>query len=227
MDKNILLIEDDEGLNTGIKYSFKKEGFNIMSASTVAEGKRLFSPKIDLVILDVGLPDGNGLDFCISIRKESSVPIIMLTAHDLETDEISGFIAGADDYITKPFSLAVLHARVEVLLRRTSTEPDTAFICFDDFKIDTKQCRFYHKDTEITVSMTELKLLSYFLTNPEIVLTKEQILSFLWDSNNNFVDENTLAVNISRLRNKIEKDKKNPRYIKTIHGIGYIWCREG
>lgn len=221
--KTILILEDDENLSRGIAFTFEKDGYHAVSASSIQDGKRLLEQqKTDLIILDLGLPDGNGMDLCKEIRTYSKIPIIMLTACDLETDEVSGLLSGADDYITKPFSLSVLRARVEALLRRTEAE-SRHIIRSGKYKLDTKLCKFFRGDEEIPVSVTEFKLLSFLMTNAGQVLSKEQILSALWDNEGNFVDENTLPVNISRLRAKLEDDPRNPGTIKTIHGIGYIW----
>lgn len=223
MKKTILILEDDENLNRGIAFTFEKDGYQAVSANSINEGKRLMEQhKADLIILDLGLPDGNGMDFCKEIRAYSNVPIIMLTACDLETDEVSGLLAGADDYITKPFSLSVLRARVEALLRRMEAE-SRHIIRSGKYKLDTNLCKLFREDEEIPISATEYRLLYFLMTNAGQVLSKEQILSSLWDNDGNFVDENTLPVNISRLRAKLEDDPKNPRIIKTIHGIGYIW----
>jgi len=225
MKKTILILEDDENLNRGIAFTFEKDGYQAVSASSVKEGKQLLEQhKADLIILDLGLPDGNGMDFCKEIRTYSNVPIIMLTVCDLETDEVSGLLAGADDYITKPFSLSILRARVEALLRRTEAE-SRHIISSGQYRLDTDNCKFYRGEEEIFISVTEFKLLVFLMTNAGQVLSKEQILSALWDKSGNFVDENTLPVNISRLRAKLEGDPKNPKTIKTIHGIGYIWER--
>lgn len=223
MKKTILILEDDENLNRGIAFTFEKDGYHAVSANSVKEGKQLLGQhKADLIILDLGLPDGNGMDFCKEIRTYSNVPIIMLTVCDLETDEVSGLLAGADDYITKPFSLSVLRARVEALLRRTEAE-SRHIIGSGQYRLDTDTCKFYRGEEEISISITEFKLLVFLMTNAGQVLSKEQILSALWDNTGNFVDENTLPVNISRLRAKLEDDPKNPKIIKTIHGMGYIW----
>ena len=221
--KTILILEDDENLSRGIAFTFEKDGYRAVSAGSIGEGKKLLEQqKVDLILLDLGLPDGNGMDFCKEIRTCSAVPIIMLTACDLETDEVSGLLAGADDYVTKPFSLSILRARVEALLRRTEAE-GRPMVRSGKYRLDADLCKFYYEDNEIPVSITELKLLSFFMANAGHALSKEQILSVLWDSEGNFVDENTLPVNISRLRAKIGDDPKNPKTIKTVHGIGYIW----
>ncbi len=223
MKRTILILEDDENLNRGIAFIFEKDGYQAISANSIKEGKRLLEQlKADLIILDLGLPDGNGMDLCKEIRTYSDVPIIMLTVCDLETDEVSGLLAGADDYITKPFSLSILRARVEALLRRTEAE-NRHIISSGQYRLNTDTCKFYRAEEEISISVTEFKLLVFLITNAGQVLSKEQILSVLWDNAGNFVDENTLPVNISRLRAKLEDDPKNPCIIKTIHGIGYIW----
>ncbi|MGE5613134.1 MAG: response regulator transcription factor [Bacillota bacterium] len=221
--KTILIIEDDENLSRGMVFTFEKDGYRVFSASSVRQGKQLMQQhKVDLIILDLGLPDGNGMDLCREIRTYSDVPIIMLTVCDLETDEVSGLMAGADDYITKPFSLSVLRARVEALLRRTEAK-SRHIICSGRYRLDTDACKFYSGEEEVPVSVTEFKLLVLLMTHAGKVLSKEQILSALWDNAGNFVDENTLPVNISRLRAKMKDDPRNPNTIKTIHGIGYMW----
>ena len=226
MKKTILILEDDENLNRGIAFTFEKDGYQAVSANSIKEGKQLMEQlKADLIILDLKLPDGNGMDFCKEIRAYSNVPIIMLTVCDLETDEVSGLLAGADDYITKPFSLSILRARVEALLRRTESE-NPHIVRSGQYRLDTETCKFFRGEEEIPISGTEFKLLVYLMTNAGQVLSKEQILAALWDNSGNFVNENTLPVNISRLRAKMEDDPKNSQTIKTIHGIGYIWNGE-
>lgn len=223
--KTILLIEDDENLSRGIAFTFEKNGYRAVSASGITEGKRLLEQHgVDLIILDLMLPDGNGMDWCKEIRTYSKIPIIMLTACDLETDEVQGLMSGADDYITKPFSLSVLRARVETVFRRLETNKNY-IIQSGRFRLDVNLCKFYRADEEIPISATEFRLLNYFMSNAGQILTKERILA-LWDMQGNFVDENTLSVNISRLRAKIENDPKNPKTIKTIHGMGYVWVKE-
>lgn len=180
---------------------------------------------IDIVILDLGLPDGNGVAFCRSIREKSNLPIIMLTARDLETDEVSGLMAGADDYITKPFSLSVLRACVETVFRRLD-QSDNHIIQSGKHRLDVNLCKLYRGNEEIQISATEFRLIKYLVSNAGQILSKEQILAALWDNHGNFVDENTLSVTISRLRAKTEDDPKNPKIIKTIHGMGYIWVKE-
>lgn len=228
--KNILIIEDDENLSRGIAFAFEKDGYSVKCTNTLKAGEDIFiQGSIDLIILDLGLPDGNGMDFCKNIRAKTSIPIIMLTARDMETDQVSGLMSGADDYITKPFSLSVLRARVEALFRRMEL-PDKNIIKIGAYRLDTASCKFYRTVSngieEISISATEYRLLNFLMTNAGQVLSKEQILAVLWDNQGYFVDENTLPVNISRLRAKIEDDPKKPRTLKTIYGMGYIWVKE-
>lgn len=222
--RTILLIEDDENLSRGIAFAFEKAGYRPLSARSINEGKRLLEQQeADLIILDLGLPDGNGMDLCKEIRAHSHIPIIMLTACDLETDEVQGLMSGADDYITKPFTLSVLRARVEALFRRMETNHHP-ILQSGQFRLDTHLCKLYRGDAEIPISVTEFRLLNQLMSNAGQILTKEQILA-IWDLHGSFVDENTLSVNISRLRAKIEEDPKNPKTIKTIHGMGYVWVK--
>ena len=234
--KTILIIEDDDNLTRGIAFSFEKDGYTVLCAGTLKEGENLYGHnKIDLIVLDLGLPDGDGVDLCKKIRETSSVPIVMLTARDLEADEVSGLMSGADDYITKPFSLSVLRARVEALFRRAK-RANKHIIQVGRYRLDTASCKFYkmtskiesdgEKAEEIAISSTEFRVLHFLMTNEGQVLTKDQILTALWDNQGSYVDDNTIPVNISRLRAKIEDDPKKPQTIKTIHGMGYVWVKE-
>lgn len=224
--KKILIVEDDENLNRGIAFAFEKDGYSVVRANTLKTGQFSYEHNdIDIVVLDLGLPDGNGMELCRYIREKSTIPIIMLTARDLETDEVSGLMAGADDYITKPFSLSILRARVEAVFRRLEAK-DSQIIRSGKYRLDSNLCKLYRGNEEIPISATEFRLLKYFVSNSGQMLSKEQILAALWDHHGNFVDENTLSVNISRLRAKIEDDPKNPKIIKTIRGMGYVWVKE-
>jgi DNA-binding response OmpR family regulator len=224
--KIILLIEDDENLTRGISYVFEKDGFHVLTANSLKDANILLNKNsVELILLDIGLPDGNGIDFCKVIRTNSTVPIIILTACDMEIDEVSGLMAGADDYITKPFSLSVLRARVTSLLRRFE-HIESNILNVGNYSLNLNQCTFFQGNEEIEISATEYKLLHLLMSHAGQVLSKEQIISALWDNHGNFVDENTLPVNISRLRAKIENDPKKPQTIKTIFGLGYLWAKE-
>lgn len=225
----ILIIEDDEALNRGINFVLKKDNYEVIAAFDISTAKKLLVyENVDMIILDLNLPDGDGIDFCKELRQNSNIPVIMLTARDLETDEIIGFETGADDYITKPFSLSVLKARIASIFRRKSNylKQTENIIVSNDITLNIDNVKVYKKEKELYLSSTEYKLLKYLVENKNRVVLKEQILNILWDITGNFVDDNTLAVNISRVRKKIEDIPATPKYIKTIHGMGYMWCEK-
>jgi len=216
----ILMIEDDSGLGRGISFALEQEGYGTIAAKTISEGRRLLEKeKPDAVLLDLNLPDGDGIDFCRELRKTSELPVLMLTARDLEVDEIMGLKSGADDYITKPFSLSVLKVRLEkILQRKKRTEAENQVLSSGEIYLDLQKLKAFRGEKELDLSMTEFRLLQYFLENKNRVLLKEQILQRIWDADRNFVEENTLSVNISRLRRKI-----GGTCIRTIQGMGYLW----
>ena len=220
----ILVIEDDQGLRQGIAFSLTQEGYQALQASSGKEGYRLFlqeSPQG--ILLDLNLPDMDGNDLCRKIRKTSQVPILMLTARDMETDEIMGLSQGADDYMTKPFSIAVLKLRLAKLLDRNMEKEEAHILRSGDITLDPELIKVWKGNREMECSVTEYKILKYFLENKNQVLTQNQILEAVWDREGKFVNPNTLQVNIGRLRKKIGEDPSRPGYIKTVHGIGYIW----
>ena len=220
----ILVIEDDQGLRQGIAFSLTQEGYQVLQASSGKEGYRLFLQESPLgILLDLNLPDMDGNDLCRKIRETSQVPILMLTARDMETDEIMGLSQGADDYMTKPFSIAVLKLRLAKLLDRNMEKEEAHILRSGDITLDPELIKVWKGNREMECSVTEYKILKYFLENKNQVLTQNQILEAVWDREGKFVNPNTLQVNIGRLRKKIEKDPSSPRYIKTIRGIGYIW----
>lgn len=217
----ILIIEDDTGLSRGISFALAQEGYKTLTAKSKKEGLELFrKERPDAVLLDLNLPDGDGISLCQQFRMESEIPIIMLTARDMELDEIMGLKSGADDYITKPFSISVLKIRLENVLKNKAEkkEPQEQRLYSNSICLDPKNLRVYKEERELDLSMTEFRLLQYFLENKNQILLKEQILQRIWDEEGNFVEENTLSVNISRLRRKIGGD-----FIKTMHGMGYLW----
>lgn len=216
----ILIIEDDAGLNRGISFALAQEGYETLMARTLKEGMKLFEKEDpDGVLLDLNLPDGDGIDACKRIREKSEVPVLMLTARDMEVDEIMGLTSGADDYITKPFSIAVLKVRLKNILERKQKKAEAeSLLVSGDIRVNTKTLRAFRGEEELELSMTELRLLQYLLENKNQVLLKEQILEHIWDADGNFVEENTLSVNISRLRRKLGGTS-----IRTIQGMGYLW----
>ncbi|MUT65381.1 response regulator [Paenibacillus sp. NEAU-GSW1] len=222
----LLIVEDDRPLNEGLTFALKKQGFDVVSAYSAQEGLRAFgNEEADLIILDINLPDGNGLELCKEIRRYSELPILFLTAKDAEPDMIEGFQAGADDYIAKPFSIAVLSQRIMAVLRRGGASADNRInrFAYKDFEIDYNKMKAYKGNVEVKLTATEYKLLAVLTENSKQVLTRQMLLDKLWDIDGAFVDENTLSVNIKRLRSKIEDDPKKPVFIKTVFGIGYTW----
>lgn len=221
--KNILLLEDDNALRKGIVLSFLDEDYQFVECSTIQQARDAIKKNepIDLFLLDVQLPDGSGLDFCQELRAALQTPIIMLTANDSEFDIVTGFASGADDYITKPFTLSILRARVAAVLRRSS-----GMLLIHEqngFVFDFEQMIVRKGSTQLSFSQTEFRLLKLFVANPNRILTREQLIDVLWSVDANFVDENALSVTINRLRKKLEVDSAKPEFIKTVYGIGYRW----
>lgn len=223
--KRIFFVEDDQSLIKGLSFALAKQGYETDIARTKLEAERLWQDgKYDLVILDVSLPDGSGYDICKKIRQTSKTPIIFLTAADEETDVIMGLDIGGDDYITKPFKLSIFLSRVNALLRRSSNfeQPNTE-LSSNGIKADLLTRKVCKNGTEIDLTAGEYKLLCLFMENPNIVLSPEQILSRLWDCDENYIDNSTLTVYIRRLRKKIEDDPADPQNIVTVRRMGYKW----
>ncbi len=224
----ILIIEDDLSLINGLSFAIKKQGYDLDVARTSYEADKIWQDgKYDLIILDVSLPDGSGFDICKKIRMASKVPIIFLTAADEETDIIMGLDIGGDDYITKPFKLAVLMSRINAILRRSNnfSQADTE-LNSKGIRVELLKGKVYKNGVHIDLTTSEYKLLCMFMENPDIVLSSEQILSKLWDCNENYVDNNTLTVYIRRLRTKIEDNPSKPKMILTVRRMGYKWNTE-
>ena len=248
----ILLLEDDESLNRGISLKLEKEGYEVLRAVSVRQANDLFDKhEVALVISDITVEDGDGLSFCRSIRERSQVHFIFLTALDQEVDIVNGYDAGADDYITKPFSLMVLISKVNVLMRRIGARDESSgsgqLLRSGDLEVNCREMKAYKGGEEILLSKKEFQLLLYFLENPRQVISKEQILSAVWDVDGQFVDDNTVPVTISRLKKKVA-GRANPaggtqraphdadsggadglplaEYIKNVRGMGYIWTAD-
>ena len=222
--KKILLVEDDESLSRGISFKLKREGFMVLAARSIREAREIFSKiTVDLVVLDVALPDGDGFQFCREIRKKSDVFIIFLTACDQEVDIVMGYDMGADNYITKPFSMSVMVSKINAVLRRDKAVKEYKKLVSKEIVFYPSTMRVYKKDQEVYLTRTEMKLFQYLMNNPQQIITKEQFLNELWDIEGDFISENTLQVHIRRLREKIEDNPSDPQYIKTIRGAGYIW----
>lgn len=216
----ILIVEDDPGLSRGISFALSQEGYETVIAESKKKALEFFnSGQIDAMILDLNLPDGDGIDFFRYIRTKSDVPVLMLTARDLEVDELMGLESGADDYMTKPFSVSVLKIRLNKVLKKNmqqgSEKPE---LISGAVRLNPNHARVYLDGKETELSLTEYRLLQYFMENKNRVLLKEQILQHIWGNDSEFVEENTLSVNISRLRKKI-----GGCFIKTVYGMGYLW----
>ena len=212
----VLLLEDDAALGRGVRLALQSEKLHVTRCGTLVQAREAWGRgAFDLLILDVNLPDGSGLEWLRELRRESAVPVILLTANDMETDIVAGLETGADDYITKPFSLAVLRARVNRLLRRGSTPAATLEL--GPFSFDFERLRFMRNGTEVELSKTEQRLLRLLVEHRGQTLTREQLLDRVWDGGE-FVDANALSVAVKRLR-----DKLTDAPIKTVYGLGYTW----
>lgn len=217
---NIFLLEDDRILSKGISIALEKDGHHITTAYGYVEALQKYTlKKYDLFLLDINLPDGNGMNFCQKIRQTSQLPVLFLTANDTEDDMLNSYDAGCDDYISKPFSLAVLRRKVSAILKRTIA--DNTRIQYKDLEVDTEKCLVRLQGEEVHLSATEYKLLCYLMQHRGTVVTKTMLLENLWDIDGNFIDDNTLRVHIKRLRQKLNDD--NQEYIVTVFGIGYTF----
>ncbi|MFV0411668.1 MAG: response regulator transcription factor [Oscillospiraceae bacterium] len=228
--KRIFFVEDDASLMNGLSFALEKQGYEVDAARTSLEAQERWPEKnYDLVILDVSLPDGSGYDLCKKIRESSQVPIMFLTAADEETDIIMGLDIGGDDYITKPFKLAIFMSRVNALLRRSEkfTPAAVAELNSNGIAVQLLKGEAYKNGERLSLTASEYKLLRLFMENPDILLSPEQILSKLWDCTENYIDNNTLTVYIRRLRTKIEDDPGRPQKVITVRRMGYKWNTVG
>ena len=220
----ILLLEDDLSLINGLSFAFQKQGYETDIARTVAEAEQFRQQgSYDLLVLDVSLPDGSGFDFCRRVRQDSKVPILFLTASDEETSIIMGLDMGGDDYITKPFKLGVLLSRMNALLRRAGNFQQDTELESHGIRVQLLEGQAYKDGKLLDLTAAEYKLLCFFMQNPGRILSPEQILDKLWDSEGNYLDSSTLTVYIRRLRMKVEDDPGNPRRILTVRRMGYKW----
>ena len=223
--KQIFFVEDDLSLIGGLSFALKKQDYEVTVARTLAQAQALWAEGLyDLVILDVSLPDGSGYDLCREIRKTSRVPVIFLTAADEETDIIMGLDIGGDDYITKPFKLAVFLSRINAILRRSGDfDRMDAELSSNGIRVSLLTREVYKDGTLISLTPGEYKLLCLFMEHPGIVLSPDQILGRLWDHEENYIDSSTLTVYVRRLRTKIEDNPGSPEKIVTVRGMGYKW----
>ena len=223
--KHIFLLEDDETLGRGIAMALTGPEVAVLCRHSLAKAREaLAEDRFDLLILDVNLPDGSGLDLLRQVRAEGDMtPVILLTANDLELDEVTGLEAGADDYITKPFSLAVLRARVNAQLRR-NTPKSSRILSIGPFAFDFERMDFRRDGRGVELSKTEQKLLRVLVENRGHAVPRATLVDRVWTDGAEFVEENALSVTVKRLRSKLEADPSRPEYLKTVYGIGYTWA---
>ena len=216
---NLLIVEDDKTIRFGLKYYLEQEGFNVLEASNVKETLLLLDEDIALALLDINLPDGDGFSLFHKIKEKKDIPIIFLTADDLELSVVRGLDMGADDYITKPFKARELISRINNILRRNKLISNV--IQIGNIKIDTLGAKVIKEGIEIFLSSLEYKILLILATNKGKVFSREEILANIWDVEGDYVNDNTLTVYIKRIREKIEDEPANPKIIKTVRGLGY------
>ena len=214
----ILIIEDDDTIAFGIKSFLLKNNYRVIHGENLEKGKELFKTDIDLILLDLNLPDGSGFDFCRYVKKIKDIPVIFLTIKDEESTMIKGLDMGGDDYITKPFKLSVLQSRINAVLRRmVKQNMQEEVLWCKDIKIIKSESRVYKNNHEVELTVSEYNLLLQLLENKNRTLTRTILLEKLWDVNGEFVNNNTLSVAMKRLRDKLE----DASFIKTVRGIGY------
>lgn len=217
--KTVLLVEDNETIVMGLKYSLEQESFNVLTAKNVLEGKtKIKNETIDIVLLDVSLPDGNGFELCKDIKQNQDIPVIFLTAQDEETSVVLGLDLGADDYIVKPFRTKELISRINSVLRRYGKSVENSnVIQYKNIKIDVNSAKVYKNNEEIIFTSLEYKILLLLFSNQNKLITRENLLEKIWDIAGNFVNDNTLTVYIKRIREKLGDET----IIKTVRGLGY------
>lgn len=220
---NIFLLEDDDAIGMGLTYSLENEGYNVTLSKTVKNAFEIIDKtEFSLYILDLTLPDGSGYDVCKKIKMQGDLPVIFLTAFDDEVNVVMGFDLGADDYISKPFRLKELTARIKSVLRRYNKDSADGIIKIKNLAINTNEAKVYKNNAEIILTAMEYRLLLILLNNRGKVLSRNQLLENIWDIDGAFVEDNTLTVYIKRLRDKIEDCPTNPEFIKTVRGLGYV-----
>ena len=224
--EQIFLLEDDTALSRGIRMALCGAERDVILADSIAQAwEKLEEMQFNLLILDINLPDGSGLDLLRTLRNRGDdTPVILLTANDLEMDEVNGLEAGADDYITKPFSLAVLRARVDAQLRRGSMLQSVSRIETGPFLFDFQRMNFRRDGLAVELSKTEQKLLRVLVENRGCAVPRATLIDRVWTDGAEFVEENALSVTVKRLRGKLERDPARPEYLKTVYGIGYTWA---
>lgn len=222
----ILIVEDDMALNHGITIALKSPEYSFIQVDTLEKANYYFEKEeVDLILLDINLPDGTGLEFLKKVKNSKETPVILITANDLELDIVTGLELGAEDYITKPFSLMVLRARVHAQIRRIQKNKKSGIELYqiNNMRFDFEKMVFEKGNQIIELSKTEQKLLKFLVENKGITLTRAKLVDKIWTNGAQYVDENALSVAIKRLRNKLEDNPSSPVYIKTVYGLGYTW----
>lgn len=220
----ILLVEDDKTIASGLEYSLQQANFSTVLCYDTSSAKKVLAENIDqfaLCLFDLSLPDGTGYDLCSLVKEQSDVPVIFLTAMDEEVNVVMGLDMGADDYITKPFRVRELLARINSVLRRYQKQTQTNLIKIANIHINTLEGKVYKDGEEITLTALEYRLLLIFANHLGQVLSRNQLLEQIWDVAGDFVNDNTLTVYIKRLREKLEDNPQKPEIIKTVRGLGY------
>lgn len=210
----ILLVEDNTSIVKGLQYSLEQKGYKVIAAFNYNDGLKSLDDTLDLIILDISLPDGNGYDLYRKIKESYKVPCLFLSAKDEEDDIVKGLELGAEDYITKPFGVKELLVRIDKILKR---EVKRKIVVVNNTKVDLDKAQVFVNDKLINLTETEYKIISILFTNINRIVTREKLLEMIWDIDGNFVNDNTLTVNIKRIREKLDNDE-----IKTIKGIGYM-----
>ena len=218
--KQVLIIEDDHNLSQGLCLALKDPKLQIVPCFDLKSARaQLACGMTELVILDINLPDGSGLELLREMKTEmKSIPVILLTANDTEMDVVMGLENGADDYITKPFSLEILRARVKTQLRKLTVK-ERNLIVIDSYRFDFEHMEFLSENIPVELSKTEQKLLRILIENRRLTLSREVLMDRIWTDAADFVDENALSVTVKRLRDKLDA----AQYIKTVYGLGYVW----
>ncbi|MCF6464670.1 response regulator transcription factor [Clostridium sp. Cult2] len=219
---NVLVVDDEKLIVKGLKHSLEQQGYNVFTAYNGSETLRIIEEeKIDFIILDLMLPDIDGMMLCKKIRENHDMPILMLTAKDGDYDKILGFEFGADDYMTKPFNVLELLARIKAITRRFNARKETMVISLENLTINYYERRVYVEDEEIKLTQKEFEMLYLLAKNPGRVYTREEIFHYIWEEEP--FDVRTIDVHIKNIREKIEYDIKNPKYIMTKWGVGYYF----
>lgn len=220
--QQILIVEDDQALNQGIYLALSGQDYWCLQSGCIESARKQFKENtVDLVLLDINLPDGSGMRWLSEIRSISQVPVIIISANNRELDIVAALESGANDYITKPFSLMVLRARVRVWLRDQKAEAVPVFQS-EEYYFDFRKMEFWSHGTQVELSRTEQRLLRQLVEHPNITLSRQVLTDELWSGESEYVNEHALTVVIKRLRDKLGGNE-NHAYIKTVYGIGYAW----